>query len=176
MVVAYCGDARALETRYQKKLYMAVRYKMCPRVAPERRKPVRAWSHVFLFLLIAKEALQFAGRQRREEMQFKATEEQVKEMAVKATEASVPMGVGHFNFDASTEFKPEDFKISSQGLDLDYVQGRMVKLIVIKLGNDKWQLRGTPRLDYQSWAAKYPTNRELIESVGATVTKDNNDG
>jgi len=106
-------------------------------------------------------------------MEFKATEEQVKQIAVNAVTASAPMGMGFLHHQPDQEFKPDDFKIDKFGLSLDYVQGRMVKLSIGKTENGNWQIHGEPRSDYQSWIQKYSTNEELIKSVGAEpVDKD----
>jgi len=98
-------------------------------------------------------------------MKFKATEEQIKQIAVNAVKASSAMGMGHFHFNGEQEFKPDDFKTDKSGLYLDYVQGRMVKLNISRAGEGEWEIHGEPRSDYQSWKSTYPTNDDLVNSV-----------
>jgi len=103
-------------------------------------------------------------------MKFVATEDQVRQMAVNAVKASSPMGMGYLHFDADAEFHTDDFPIDNFGLNLDYIQGRMVKLTLRKLENNEWETcgRDTPTPDYQSWVRKYPTYEDLCASVGVT--------
>jgi len=104
-------------------------------------------------------------------MKFKATEQQVKEMAVNAVKASAPMGMGFLHYNSTHEFEPEMFEISKFGLELDYVHGRMVKLTIKSLGNGEWQpmgRSGDPTPDYQSWVRAYPKFEDLLKSVGIT--------
>ena len=101
-------------------------------------------------------------------MNFKATEEQVKQIAVNAVEASIPMGRGYMQFNPAQEFKPEMFEINHLGIHLDYFQGRMVKLNIWKSKDGTWRTGDEVRIDYQSWGTKYPTYKELVESVSGT--------
>ena len=101
-------------------------------------------------------------------MKFKATEDQVKQMAANAVNAAQPVGLGVLHFE-NKEYGPEQFKIINGGLYLDYVAGRMTKLAIRNVGTDRWEIGGEPRVDYQSWAVKYPSNKALIESVGAEL-------
>lgn len=111
-------------------------------------------------------------------IKFKATNEQILQMAANAFNASIPMGLGFFSYDPQTDAVPDDFmgylRVSVDSgygyISLDYVQGRMVKLYASRKEN-VWQMR-EPRLDYQSWKQRYPTARDLIESVGAEVLED----
>jgi hypothetical protein len=108
-------------------------------------------------------------------IKFKATDQQILQMAANAFNASTPMGLGFFSYEPETNAVPEDFKenlrINNESgygcISLDYVQGRMVKLYASRIEN-VWQIQ-EPRLDYQSWKQRYPTARDLIESVGAEV-------
>lgn len=103
-------------------------------------------------------------------MKFSATAEQVKAMAANAVNASSPVGLGILHFKAGADAKPDDFEIRSGALHLDYVDGRMVKLHIVSEGEpDTWEVYSEPRPDYQSWAAIYPSNADLVASVGAQV-------
>jgi len=99
-----------------------------------------------------------------ESNEFKATEEQIKQIAANAVNASIPMGMGFLQA-TNKEFKSTEFDLTKSGLNLDYVQGRMVKLTINRLENNKWIIVGSARADYQSWVSKYPTNRALVESI-----------
>ena len=98
-------------------------------------------------------------------MNFKATDEQVKQIAVNAVIASSPIGMGHLHFDGTQEFDPSMFEVTNNSLHLDYVQGRMVKLNLWKNADGTWKSRDEVRLDYQSWGSKYPTFKDLVTSV-----------
>ncbi len=97
-------------------------------------------------------------------MRFKATDDQIKQIAANAVNASRPMGMGFLHYQPEHEFKPEDFTMDKGGLYLDYVQGRMVKLYIHK-DLDEWVINGEPRSDYQSWCHKYPTYESLVNSI-----------
>jgi len=103
-------------------------------------------------------------------MFFRATEDQVKKMAALAVNASIPMGLGKFHA-TSKEFEPSDFEIDDSGsLDIDYFQGRMVKLLLAKDKENIWSTCGiTPRSDYQSWVGKFPTYHKLALAAGIKI-------
>lgn len=113
-------------------------------------------------------------------MIFEATEQQIRQIAANAVNASSPLGMGFLHFKVK-DYKPEEIDLQfdqfgftlskSAFVDLDYYQGRMVKLRIRKVENteNRWMVNGEPRGDYQSWAAKYPSNRALVESAGAKV-------
>jgi hypothetical protein len=114
-------------------------------------------------------------------MRFLATDDQVKQIAANAVNASIPVGMGFLHFVAGEHFKPEDFKILSQGwvesngeprgISLDYVQGRMVKLSMREVSPGLWQTNDTISADYESWICKYPTVAALLASAGVTETE-----
>jgi hypothetical protein len=106
---------------------------------------------------------------------FKATDEQILQMAEKAFNSSTPIGLGILKFNPHTDKLPGNpmnyLRSYNDGrsayIHLDYVEGRMVKFAARKEG-DVWDMH-EPRWDYQSWVGTYPTARDLIESVGAEV-------
>lgn len=102
-------------------------------------------------------------------MRVHATDEQLKKMAALAVNASEPMGMGILHFQAR-QYKPEEFNVS-RGIDLDYHQGRMVKLYIRRYENTELiDLPETaPRIDYQSWASAYPTYAALAKAAGIEV-------
>lgn len=104
-------------------------------------------------------------------MKFKATKEQVQKLAVNAIEASSPFGMGLLHFNPNTKFNPQDIKVTDEGVNLDYVEGRMVKLYISKEEGSKdiYEIRDNARSDYQSWVAKYPTVKDLVSSVSDIV-------
>lgn len=107
-------------------------------------------------------------------IRFRATEDQVLQLGSNAVNASY----GGFFWPADNksaitvtrETTAHDSGLGSKaltkdGLHLDYVAGRMVKLHVRRVGDGLWEMNWGPRGDYQSWCRKYPTNEALIRSV-----------
>lgn len=105
-------------------------------------------------------------------IKFRATKDQVKRMGAMAANAASPVGLGMIHSKLGGNFKPEDFDIDERlGMSLDYVQGRMIKLVVrpVKDEPEIWQSNAfPPRSNYQSWAGKYPDTK-LITEVGAEI-------
>lgn len=92
-------------------------------------------------------------------MRFTATEQQIKQMVALAVNASVPMGLGHFGFKAQ-KYKAEDFNArpSDGCFVLDYFQGRMVKLRILRIDDNIYDVPDFgPLIEYQSWCDEYPT-------------------
>ena len=107
-------------------------------------------------------------------MKFKATEEQINQIAANAVNASSPMGMGYLQFDQGKVYGSSDFNHpydeTRPRFSLDYVDGRMVKLHLARVADGIWSTSDRePTSDYQSWCRKYPTYRALVESVGAEV-------
>lgn len=104
-------------------------------------------------------------------MIVRATDEQVQEMCALAANASAPMGMGYLHFRPEVRFKAEDFPVlsSDSGVYLDYVQGRMVKLSLHRVGENEWQAADQISSEYESWVNRYPSYAELAEAAGATV-------
>lgn len=101
---------------------------------------------------------------------FKATDEQAKQIAVNAIHASEPVGMGLLHYVPGDHWTTENIPLDDLGttINLDYVQGRMVKLYMKKGESGTWaikDLNGLPNVEYQSWAKKYPTYDDLILSV-----------
>lgn len=101
---------------------------------------------------------------------FHATEEQVRNMAALACEASTAVGMGWLHFKGGQKFDPAMFEFDRNGLSLDYVDGRMVKLHVNKFEGGIWSMRD-PDFEYQSWSGTYPTAADLIMAVGARIVE-----
>ena len=101
-------------------------------------------------------------------IEFKATREQIKQIAANAVNASIPAGMGFIHYE-DKEYSPNDLdhKINDDGsIHLDYFDGRMVKLSIRSLGDDAYSANeGRAYADYQSWSTKYPTYEDLISSV-----------
>lgn len=100
-----------------------------------------------------------------DKVKFKATEEQVKQMAVNAIKASIPMGLGHLQYDQDHIIVADMIKTESRGCFVDYFFGRMVKLNIFKDGENEWSIRNELYPDYQSWCRKYKDGKDLVESV-----------
>jgi len=99
-------------------------------------------------------------------MEVQLTEEQAKQLAANAINASKPMGMGWLHY-TPTSYTLEDAArcISDRGINIDYFEGRMVKLYVRRNGDMYSFNDGEPRGDYQSWCVEYPTYQALIDSV-----------
>jgi hypothetical protein len=101
-------------------------------------------------------------------MKFKATPEQLSQLAANAVNASVPVGLGLLHATQHV-FTPEEMRphVERNGasLNLDYIQGRMVKLYCTKVDKDLYETRDDIDVEYQSWAQRYPTVKALLESV-----------
>lgn len=102
-------------------------------------------------------------------MKFKATIEQIKIISANAINASSPVGMGVMHY-VPGDFSPEDLMMAKDDrVEMDYVQGRMVKLYIFKDG-DLWSIPNgsiiNPDPEYQSWAKVYPTYMDLIKSAG----------
>lgn len=103
-------------------------------------------------------------------LRFKAMPEQVSQMAANACQHSKAVGIGRLHFNPDTVFKAEHFPVGlGAAINLDYVQGRMVKLNIWSEAEDVWKMRDKADPEYQSWCRKYPTARSLIESAGGVV-------
>lgn len=103
-------------------------------------------------------------------MKFKATEDQVKIMAANAISASRPMGMGYLHYKPG-EIAASAVHLTGFGVEVDYYQGRMVKLYIARLEDGLWEFRGfkAPHPEYQSWCAKYPSYEELLGSAGISL-------
>lgn len=97
--------------------------------------------------------------------QFKATEQQIRQIAVNAFHNSRPLGLGYLNHRPDLNVNLEDFDLEDGNLDLDYVAGRCVKLFIRNIGGEMWEIAQSPTRDHQTWVRKYPTNEALVESV-----------
>lgn len=97
-------------------------------------------------------------------MKFKATNEQIQQICANAVNASLPMGLGHTKWTPKV-FMPDEFKVEGNFVDLDYVQGRMVKLYIWRSGSG-WEMRDDCDPEYQSWHRQYRTVEELLKSAG----------
>lgn len=99
-------------------------------------------------------------------MEFKATEQQIKEIAVKAITYSKPLGLVFFQSLGEINIKPEDIELNQDGLDLNYVEGRCVKLFIRRgLPEGSWHIDNIADPEYQTWARRYGSNETLVSSV-----------
>lgn len=102
-------------------------------------------------------------------MKFKATEEQVRQMAVNAINASRQFGMGFLQSGAEAtleEVKTDKVSGGKRRLSVDYFNGRMVKFHALEIGDGVWEAwPDLPRGDYQSWCGQYPTMKMLLSSV-----------
>ena len=99
-------------------------------------------------------------------MEFTATDEQARQIACNAINASAPAGLGFLHAKVKT-YEPADVEIHDGSIQMDYFEGRMVKLSLHKSNDGKWTIRrgAEPQPDYQSWATAYPTAQALVASV-----------
>jgi hypothetical protein len=114
-------------------------------------------------------------------VRFKATDDQVRQIAVNAIKASLPMGMGHLHYNPNQEFPASEIRIhegpatGERRCSLDYAGGRMVKLTMVQAKDGVWEVRfphETPDREYQSWVRQYATTEALLQSVpGVEVLK-----
>lgn len=86
-------------------------------------------------------------------MRFRATEDQIKQIAVNACKAQLPLVCKHL--------KPEDIKLDEYGL----VIADTVKLIVRRVGLDEWEIDGELDRHWHGWIDVYPTVQALVHSA-----------
>lgn len=100
-------------------------------------------------------------------MKITATDEQISQMCANAINASMAVGMGFLHYKEGHVFKASEVQVSQPGVFLDYVEGRMVKLTVRRIGmGNTWDLPDSePTYDYQSWVTKYKTYLDLAASV-----------
>lgn len=102
-------------------------------------------------------------------MKFNATRNQLLCIMANAVNASTPMGLGFLQYQnkAYNVQDMEPYVIDSERIfaDLDYVDGRMVKLTIFK-EEGQYVIRDDFRADYQSFVNLYPTVEALIKSAG----------
>jgi hypothetical protein len=98
-------------------------------------------------------------------MKFEATEQQIKEIAIKAITYSKPLGLGFFQA-SEIDIKSEDIKLDEYGLALDYVKGRCVKLFIRRgTPEGSWHIDNIADPKYQTWARRFVSNEALVGSV-----------
>lgn len=108
-------------------------------------------------------------------MQFIATETQVRQIALNAILASKVVGMGkyqaaHF---AGVPLGIGDIDLDDEGVYIDYFRGKMVKLGIVKEGENLWKISNSVDIEYQSWVQTYPTTEDLVNSVlGSTEQID----
>lgn len=102
-------------------------------------------------------------------MKFNATKEQLLCIMANAVNASIPVGMGFLQYQnkAYSVHDMEPYVIDNERIfaDLDYVDGRMVKLTIFK-EDSQYLIRNNFRADYQSFVRVYPTVEALIKSAG----------
>jgi hypothetical protein len=96
-------------------------------------------------------------------IRFRATEDQLGQILANAVNNSKAVGLGLLH-ETGKVFTKDDFDLHS--MELDYVQGRMVKLGLREKNGFYFIYDDIPRIDWQSWASKYPTYESLLNSVG----------
>lgn len=97
---------------------------------------------------------------------MKLTDNQARQMAANAVNASVAVGLGYVHYQKNV-YTPEDVQqcVTEKGIYVDYFDGRMVKLRILKEGDDWVIPLRAPDFDYQSWCREYPTYQDLCDSV-----------
>jgi hypothetical protein len=98
-------------------------------------------------------------------MIFKASEDQIRQIAARATQTALPLGLGIFQYSSEHVFNPEDFTLEDRGLSLDYVKGRCVKLYIHRLPDSEWEITDSFSQDYQSWSYMYSTVAQLLDGI-----------
>jgi hypothetical protein len=99
-------------------------------------------------------------------MKFEATEQQIKEIAIKAITHSKALGLGVFEALSEIDIKPEDIKLDEYGLALDYVKGRCVNLFIRRgMPEGSWHIDNIADPKYQTWVCRYGSHETLVSSV-----------
>jgi hypothetical protein len=99
-------------------------------------------------------------------MEFIATEQQIKQIAIKDIEASKPLGNGFLDYSKELTLDDGDILLDENGLDLDYVAGPCVKLFIRRgLAENHWQIKEAADPEYQTWVRRYSSNETLVGSV-----------
>ena len=86
-------------------------------------------------------------------MRFRATEDQIKQIAVNACKAQLPRICRHL--------KPDFFEVDEYGL----VIADTVKLIVRRVGLDQWEIDDELDRRWHGWIDVYPTVQALVHSA-----------
>jgi hypothetical protein len=94
-------------------------------------------------------------------IKFKANNDQLKVIAANAVNASRPEGLGYLHFKNRIIF-PDEIK---KPMDIDYYEGRMVKLHIRKNKDDLFILNEVDE-EYQSWKKTYKTAEHLLRESG----------
>lgn len=102
---------------------------------------------------------------------FNATDDQLYNLCKNAFDNSRPMGMGFLHFKPDSEFDKSWCEFTGKHLSMDYVQGRMVKIMIgkpdDKSGYDyRLYSQSKPDPEYQSWYHKFPTYQELFKASG----------
>ena len=98
-------------------------------------------------------------------MELACTDEQVKQMAAVAINASQPMGMGFLQFNPKEVATSVDVEIHRNSLHVDYHGGRMVKFHAHRIEAGKWSFADELRPDYQSWCHKYHSYTDLLDAI-----------
>ena len=100
-------------------------------------------------------------------MEVILTTEQAVQIATNAINAAAPMGLGFLHHEAkdyTTEEVAEAFGENGDAY-FDYYHGRMTKLTMRNTNGVYKFSDSLPDIECQSWASKYPTYKELVQSV-----------
>ena len=102
-------------------------------------------------------------------IRFRATIGELTQMMANAVNRSKPVGLGIFHFqDKWYTAKEMESSLFMSDVNLDYYDGRMVKLYIRHNPDGTYEMRDEFRPDYQSFCGEYPTGRALLHSVGIT--------
>ncbi len=105
------------------------------------------------------------------QMSFKTDEPMALAMKVceLAFNASKPTGLGLLHFRPGQMSCETEVSLTAQAasgrISLDYVEGRMVKLILYVTTDSVEYSDSVPSPDYQSWATTYPTCEALVKAA-----------
>jgi hypothetical protein len=100
-------------------------------------------------------------------IKFKASSDQISQIALLAINASEPVGLGFLLYQPR-DFTLHDMSMVTNPESIDYFEGRMVKLNIRPLGDGYYSMQNKISIDYQSWGKRYPVAYALLESAGIT--------
>jgi hypothetical protein len=103
-------------------------------------------------------------------IKFNADKQQLKTIVANAINASRPMGLGYLSYKKDMTYHQLDFSdemiFNATGrINIDYFEGRMVKLYIDRFKDDFFILNEIDA-EYQSWKNTYETVEHLLKKSG----------
>ena len=101
-------------------------------------------------------------------LKFHATDDQIKDLVCNLYNASSAVGIGLLHYDPEP-LTPDKVQVTDR-MNLDYVQGRQVKVYFQRIKGCEWVTRDRkPHPDYNTWISKYSSIKEAL--IDSNITK-----